>query len=133
MSKITSETIVNAIETAEAKALATMSQDGINVVPVSMVRVVDGKIWLFDFFMNKTAANLKNNPIVAFTAWSKMVGVQVKASAKYITEGQDFEAAVAWVFTQNPARVVKGLIILQPTELFDISPGGAFSVEDLTC
>lgn len=61
-----------------------------------------------------------------------MVGIQVKAETEYITEGELFDDAVAWVATQNPDRVTKGLLILKPTGIFDISPGGAFSAEELS-
>src|SRR3989338_2963476 len=45
------------LETAAAKALATNGPEGINVVPVSMIRVNENDIWLFEFFMDKTAKN----------------------------------------------------------------------------
>ncbi|MEZ4200529.1 MAG: pyridoxamine 5'-phosphate oxidase family protein [Candidatus Paceibacterota bacterium] len=121
-----SATVKNIIETAVAKAVATCGSDGVNVVPVSMVRVNDNTIWLFDFFMDKTTTNLHKNELVALTAWTGMQGIQIKATATYHTSGDDFVDAVAWVKEQNPERVVKGLIVLTPTKVFDISPGGAF-------
>lgn len=96
-----------------------------------MIRALDTTIWLFDFFMAKTAENIQNNPSVALTAWTGMVGVQLKADADYLTTGTDFDAAVAYVKSQNPDRVVKGLIVLHPTAIFDISPGEAFAEIDL--
>ena len=114
-----SETLV----TATAKALATTGEQGVNVIPVSMIKVNDDSIWLFDFFMKKTATNLATNTAVALAAWTNLVGIQVKASATYVTEGDDFDDAVTWVKTQNPDRVTKGLLILKPTAVSDISPG----------
>lgn len=127
-----SSTIRDVLTTANAKAFATNGIAGINVVPVSMIRVNDDTIWLFDFFMDKTVQNLHTNTQVALTAWTDMKGVQVKAGAQYCTEGDAFMEAVAWVKEQNPARFVKGLIILNPTKIHDISPGGAFTESDLT-
>ena len=124
-------TIKTMLETAAAKALSTATADDINVVPVSMIRVNDDSIWLFNFFMDKTAKNLESNPTVALTAWTETKGVQLKAQVTYHTEGDDFEAAVAWVSEQNPSRVVKGLIVLTPTAVYDISLGGAFNPEEL--
>lgn len=119
------------LTTATAKALATSGPNGINVVPVSMIKVQGDTIWLFDFFMNKTAINAQTNNLCALTAWTDMKGVQVKATHEYLTDGDQFAEAVAWVKEQNPARVVKGLLILTPTQIFDISPGGSFSADDL--
>ena len=127
-----SSTIRDVLSTAAAKAFATYGNTGINVVPVSMIRVNDDTIWLFDFFMDKTVQNLDVKALVALTAWTDMKGIQVKADAQYITVGDEFTEAVAWVKEQNPARVVKGLIILTPTKIHDISPGGAFLENDLS-
>lgn len=127
-----SSTIRDVLSTAAAKAFATYGNTGINVVPVSMIRVNDDTIWLFDFFMDKTVQNLDVKAPVALTAWTDMKGIQVKADAQYITVGDEFTEAVAWVKGQNPARVVKGLIILTPTKIHDISPGGAFLENDLS-
>ena len=127
-----SNTVVEVIQNAEAKALATKGPSGLNVVPVSMVRSSNETIWLFDFFMDKTAKNLQGSPTVALTAWTDMVGIQLWADAEYCTEGEEFVEAVKWAHAQNPDRIVKGLIVLHPTEVFDISPGGVFSSEQLS-
>ena len=116
---------------ASAKALATSGPEGVNVIPVSMIKVNEDSIWLFDFFMEKTSSNLAVNKEVALTAWTDMTGVQIKAEATYVTEGADFNNAIEWVSTQNPDRVTKGLIVLKPITIFDISPGGAFEAGDL--
>jgi predicted pyridoxine 5'-phosphate oxidase superfamily flavin-nucleotide-binding protein len=97
-----------------------------------MIKVNQDSIWLFDFFMDKTRQNIQNNSAVALTAWTDMTGLQLRATAEYVTSGESFTQAVAWVQTQNPERVVKGLIILTPTDIFDVSPGGAFSTMELT-
>lgn len=121
------------LETATSKALATSGPSDINVVPVSMIKVPDtaDSLWLFDFFMEKTIANIKIHSKVALTAWTDLKGIQLKATAEYVNSGPDFDAAEAWVKTQNPHRVTKGLIILKPYAIFDISPGGVFSSDDL--
>lgn len=126
-----SQNISHFLTSAQTRALATNGPSGLNVVPVSMLKVNEEAIWLFDFFMNKTVSNVQAEPQVAFTAWTEMTGVQIKGDAKYITDGDSFHEAVAWVATQNPARVVKGLIVFTPKQIFDVSPGGAFAQEDL--
>lgn len=126
------EPITTILTTATAKAFATTGPAGLNVVPVSLIKVNTDTVWLFDFFMDKTKQNLQAEPTVSLVAWREMTGIQLKANASYHTTGPDFEAAVAWVKTQNPDRVVQGLIVLTPTALFDISPGGAVSESDLS-
>jgi predicted pyridoxine 5'-phosphate oxidase superfamily flavin-nucleotide-binding protein len=127
-----SNTVKETLAKATAKALATDGPHGINVVPISMIKVNNDSIWLFDFFMNKTVLNIATNTSVALVAWTDMAGIQVKAEASYITQGAEFESAVNWVLTQNPNRVTKGLLVLKPTAVFDVSPGGMYAAEDLT-
>lgn len=119
------------LETAPAKALATSCPGDINVVPVSMIRVGESTIWLFDFFMNKTAHNACSSSACALTVWEDMKGLQIKGDVTYVTEGESYDEAVNWVCEHNPDRTVKGLLIIKPTAIFDISPGGAFTAEEL--
>jgi predicted pyridoxine 5'-phosphate oxidase superfamily flavin-nucleotide-binding protein len=124
-------TVKTILETAPAKAFATTCPDDINVVPVSMIKVNESSIWLFDFFMNKTAQNACASSACALTAWEDMKGIQIKGDVTYVTGGESFDEAVDWVQIQNPDRVVKGLLIIDPTAMFDISPGGAYTAEEL--
>ncbi len=50
------------------------------------------------------------------------MGYQIKGVVSYTTSGQDFDEAVKWIKSILPDRVVKGLIILTPNEIHDISP-----------
>jgi predicted pyridoxine 5'-phosphate oxidase superfamily flavin-nucleotide-binding protein len=127
-----SPTITETLANAQAKALATNGPAGLNVVPVSMIRVRDDSIWLFDFFMDKTVVNIQAEPTVALTAWSNTTGIQVKGIADYQISGDEFDQAVTWVYQQNPERIVRGLISVSPIALFDISLGGAFSIAELS-
>lgn len=111
------------ILSADSKALATISSDGLlNVIPVSSVRVFDGKIVLVNYFMQKTLENLNSNNKVAFVAWSKMIGYQIKGSVEYQDSGEIFEDVVSWIKETIPGRVVKGVLIINPNEVHDIAP-----------
>jgi len=111
------------ILSADSKALATISSDGLlNVIPVSSVRVFDGKIVLVNYFMQKTLENLNSNNQVAFVAWSKMIGYQIKGSVEYQDSGEIFEDVVSWIKETIPGRVVKGVLIINPNEVHDIAP-----------
>ena len=126
-----SQVVADTIVKASAKALATIGNEDVNVIPVSMVKVNDDSIWLFDFFMEKTVENIQSNNNVSLTCWTDMTGVQLKATAEYVTEGPSFDESVAWAHKENPERVVKGLLVLSPTQICDVSPGGVFREDDL--
>lgn len=110
------------ILSADSKALATYSNNSLNVVPVSSLRVKDGNIWLINYFMDKTLSNILANKNVSLVCWRKMTGYQIKGEADYFTEGKDFDEAVSWIKEMLPDRTVKGLIVIKPKEIFDISP-----------
>ncbi|MBT9583589.1 hypothetical protein IV102_09570 [bacterium] len=107
---------------ADAKALATYSDGNLNVVPVSSIKLVDGKIWLIDYFMEKTSRNLSQSSFAALVCWKAMIGFQVKGTCSYVTEGSDYDRASEWILSILPERVVKGLLIIYPTEIYDIAP-----------
>lgn len=114
--------IIKFLESAASKALATTGPMGLNVVPVSSLKVVDGKIWLINYFMDKTIQNILTNRQVALTAWTAMMGYQIKGAVDYKTEGIEFDQAVAWIHEILPDRTVRGLLILTSTEIHDIAP-----------
>lgn len=115
--------VVEALLNAEAKALATHGPNGLNVVPVSSVLFADGKIWLFNYFFKKTLSNILQEPEASLVFWSGLKGYQVKSTAMHYTTGFLFEEATRWVAKNHPTRVLKGLLILEPRELHDISVG----------
>ncbi len=109
---------------ASSKALATTGVNGLNVVPVSTIQIKDGKIWLFDYFMEKTAQNIKcnnNNNKVSLVCWSGLQGFQLKGVASYFDSGADFENAKGYVKQIHPDRKLKGLVILDVIEVFEVS------------
>lgn len=107
---------------ADSKALATTGLHGVNVIPVSSVKIVDGKIWLVNYFMDKTIENIKADPRVSLVCWTDMAGYQIKGIVQYAEDGSAFEDAKAWIHDILPDRTVLGLLIITPTETFDIAP-----------
>jgi len=108
-----------------AAALATSGAQGINVVPISVVGSGDSDIFLYDFFMNKTRANVQENPKVAFTCWKGFVGIQIKGTVSYETQGDDFDTESAKMKEQFPERTLFGLLRLTPVQVCDVAPGSA--------
>jgi predicted pyridoxine 5'-phosphate oxidase superfamily flavin-nucleotide-binding protein len=111
------------IEAAEHKALATCCAGEINVVPVSVVRVVGGQLWLHDFFMDKTAKNVCAEPRAALALWSGLTGIQIKGNVEYQTDGTAFEEAEKWIRENFSDRTLRGLLVFTPSVAYDISPG----------
>jgi predicted pyridoxine 5'-phosphate oxidase superfamily flavin-nucleotide-binding protein len=108
---------------ADSKALATYGPLGINVVPVSTLYMTPaGEIVLVNYFLKKTLQNILEHPEVALTCWSGMAGYQIKGTVVYITDGVLFEDIKNRVYQTLPERVVKGILVLTPREIHDISP-----------
>lgn len=117
------EAITNVVTTATARALATCGPHGVNVVPVSVVDVDEGCIFLYNFFMGKTVDNILDQPDVALTCWTGLEGVQIKAAAVYHTSGARFDRAVVTMKERFPDRILSGIIALTPTAVYDVSAG----------
>lgn len=115
--------IIDALLHAGGKALATTGKNGINVVPVSTVRVEGGKILLMNYFFKKTLENILEQPQVALAFWSGLEGYQVKGSIEYVDSGAVFEEAKKWIADNIADRTLLGLLILTPEEVHNISPG----------
>jgi predicted pyridoxine 5'-phosphate oxidase superfamily flavin-nucleotide-binding protein len=93
------------ILTADSKALGTISSEGIiNVVPVSSIKVINEKIVLVNYFMDKTLENIKSNNQVSLVVWSKMIGYQIKGTVEYLTNGSVFDEIVLWIRETIPSR-----------------------------
>lgn len=119
------QTIIDQIINADARALATTGPHGVNVVPVSVVAIHDGHIHLYNFFMGKTVENLIAEPTVALTCWKGLAGIQVKAVATYLEEGEVFDAAQEEMLTRFPDRTLGGVIVLTSTAVYDVSADSA--------
>ncbi len=114
--------VADIIMQATAKALATYWSQGINVVPVSSIKIVDDTIRLVDYFMEKTSQNIQSYTDVSLVCRKDMMGYQIKASAEYLQVGDRYEQACKWILPIHPERKVKGLIVLHPSEIYDIAP-----------
>jgi len=126
MTALTDEMIAS-IKAVPVFPLATASKDGIpNVAPMGMVFVADPEtIWIADNFMNKTRANVEENPkasLYVYGAGAKGC-LQIKADVTVATEGEDFEKLVSLAFEKKPTLNPKAVLILKITDLFTCAPG----------
>ena len=108
-------------------AIATASKAGIpNVAPIAFVQLVsDDTIWLGDNFMNKTLANVKENPHMALYFWEpeKKRCFLIKGPVTVKTSGPDYEKIRAQIKAKGPQYPAKGLLVLTIAEVFDCTPG----------
>ena len=107
--------------------VATSSKAGIpNVAPIAFVVLVhDDTIWMADNFMNKTLANIKENPHVAlymYDAESKKC-FQVKGTVEVKTSGPDYESMKKMVQEKKPGLPAKSLLVMKITGAFTCAPG----------
>ena len=105
--------------------LATVDQNGIpNAVPINFVKILsDSQIMLVNNAMNKTIANINNNPNVAVTVWFEHDGYQIKGKATHETTGPNFEAGVAMVKQEKPFIDPKGAVIVDINQIYITTPG----------
>lgn len=109
--------------------LSTATADGVpNAVPVGAKKIIDAEtILISDQFLNKTLANMKNNPRVAVTFWEGHEGYQLKGSITIETSGPRFEETARWIEEMSskagfPLKS-KGAVIMKIEEIYAVAPG----------
>lgn len=124
MAVLTDE-VKKVLQDTDMWVLATADKNGIpNAVPVNFVEILsDSKIMLVDILMNKTRANLEDNPNVAVTVWHEHDGYQIKGKAIVETSGANFESGVAQVKKEKPFLDPKGVVIVDISEIYITTPG----------
>jgi predicted pyridoxine 5'-phosphate oxidase superfamily flavin-nucleotide-binding protein len=107
--------------------VATASKKGIpNVTPIAFVSLVkDDTIWLADNFMNKTLANVKENPHIAIYLYDADIKkcFQVKGTVEVKTSGEDYEKMKKMVHDKKPGLPAKSLLIAKISDAFECMPG----------
>jgi hypothetical protein len=107
--------------------VATASKKGIpNVTPIAFVQLVrDDTIWIADNFMQKTLANVRENPHIAvylYDAESKKC-LQVKGTVDVRVSGEDYEKMKKMVQEKKPGLPAKSLLIVKIAEVWECMPG----------
>jgi hypothetical protein len=126
MAKFTEE-MLEEMKATGIISFATASKDGVpNVVPVGMIFMgEDGNIWLVDNYLNKTLANLKENPKAAFYIWSRdyKESFQIKGSVTIENSGADYLKAVGIAHSKKETYPAKNLIKMKVEEIYYVTPG----------
>ncbi len=107
--------------------VATSSADGEpNMNMVGMLRVIDDEtIWLVDNFMDKTLANIIENPRASFVVWSAETkgAWQVKGDVEVVSSGDDFEKAREWAHSVRETLPAKNLLVMKVSEIYNVKSG----------
>ena len=107
--------------------VATASKKGLpNVTPIAFVQLIrDDTIWIADNFMQKTLANVRENPHIAvylYDSESKKC-LQVKGTVDVRVSGEDYEKIKKMVQEKKPGLPAKSLLIVKITEVWDCMHG----------
>jgi predicted pyridoxine 5'-phosphate oxidase superfamily flavin-nucleotide-binding protein len=107
--------------------VATASKKGIpNVTPIAFVQLIrDDTIWIADNFMQKTLANVRENPHIAIYLYDSESEkcLQVKGTVDVRVSGEDYEKMKKMVQEKKPGLPAKSLLIVKIAEVWECMPG----------
>ena len=117
----------DAIERAELIPFATASLDGIaNVAPIKFIWVAAADtLWIADNYLDKTLANLRENPRAALYVWSAdpKLCVQIKGDIVIHTAGEAYETMKTQARAEKPDIPARSLVELRIREIYQCLPG----------
>lgn len=107
--------------------LATASAAGVpNVAPMGAVMIEDDKILIANNYMNKTLANIKENPQVSVLVWNREIGncFQLKGTAELMSGTPEHKKMRDMLEEKKPgAYPCKELVVISVKEIFTCMPG----------
>jgi predicted pyridoxine 5'-phosphate oxidase superfamily flavin-nucleotide-binding protein len=105
-------------------AFSTTDKKGMpNVIAIASKKLVDdNKIWIIDSFFDKTKENILQNNNVSLCMWEGLEGYQLKGLATYHNNDKIFDQAKIWIQNIKPNKSVKGVVNINVTEVYSISP-----------
>ena len=128
MAKMTPE-MAEIFRSTKTFMLATASKSGVpNVAPMGMVILQDDleTIWIVDNYMNKTLANMQENPIAAISIvqpGTPPVSYEFKGKVTIENSGADYEKAVAFAHSKSDKYPAKNLIKISICRIYCETPG----------
>ncbi|MDD5503816.1 MAG: pyridoxamine 5'-phosphate oxidase family protein [Candidatus Omnitrophica bacterium] len=105
--------------------LATSSKNGVpNVCNAGAKYLLDDEtIIIVDNYMNKTLANILENPLVAILVRSGKESYQIKGRCSYLNSGPLYEDARKWMKSMGEKYPAKGALKIEIEEIFDANSG----------
>jgi len=83
----------------------------------------DGKIVIVDNFMKKTIKNIQENPEIAILIRKEKEAYQIKGTASYFIEGEEYEEAFKWMKLKGDKYPAKGAIIVTVHSVYNSMTG----------
>lgn len=120
--------MVSELKNMKVFSLATASKSGVpNVVPIGMLMLQEDKetVWIIDNFMQKTLANVKENPVASFYILNPetKASYQVKGNITIENSGKDYEFARDFAHQKKKELPAKNLLKMKITEVYSVQPG----------
>jgi len=128
MVKLTDD-LIEAFNALRIIPLATADKDGVpNVAPMGAKTLADPEtILVMDNFMQKTVANIRENPKAAIYVWGEGVKgcFQIHGDVTYVNEGEQFEAFRKETLARKPNLPAKGMLVIKITDVYTCNPGAS--------
>ena len=119
--------LIEAFNAIRVIPFATAGIDGApNVAPMAGKELVNrDTILVMDNFMQKTVANIRENPRAAIYLWGEGVTgcFQIHGDVTYVTEGEQFEAFRQKTLARMPKAPAKGMLVIKITDVYTCSAG----------
>lgn len=117
--------VAEIFKSEKSHQFATSSVDGIpNICNIGAKYIrEDGKIVVVDNFMNKTLSNLKENSEVSILIRHERESYQIKGTAIYLTQGEEYEEAYKWMKAIGDKYPARGAIIITVNSVFNSITG----------
>ena len=123
------ENVQKAFKEIDNVVFVTAREDGQpNACIVGMKAVIDDEtVYVSDQFFKKTLANVQANPKVSIVFWKGMEAYEIYGTARYVSEGAEFEEQAAWVNAafekMGMPMKAKGGCFVHVDEVFCSTPG----------
>lgn len=108
------EEIYEIFVTEKCHQFATSTKSGIpNICNIGGKYIRDdGKIIFIDNYMKTTISNIKENPEVSILIRREKESYQIKGTAIYLTQGEEFNEAHKWMKSKGDKYPAKGAILI---------------------
>ena len=119
--------LIEAFNAVRVIPFATAGKDGApNVAPMAGKELADREtILVMDNFMQKTIANIRENPRAAIYLWGPGVKgcFQIHGDVTYVAEGEQFEAFRSRMLVRIPKAPAKGMLVIKITDVYTCTAG----------
>ena len=119
--------LIEAFNAIRVIPFATAGKDGApNVAPMAGKELADREtILVMDNFMQKTIANIRENPRAAIYLWGPGVKgcFQIHGDVTYVAEGEQFEAFRSRTLVRMPKAPAKGMLVIKITDVYTCTAG----------